>query len=145
MGDPFEDGRAPILSDAQHAYLRDWLEKAAPKIGLHGWRINASRYVSQKDADASSWIADHGETTWVALGPDFLTDTPDGQRETLAHELLHPFFHRVSRMFESLVEAELGKRTEAIMESAIEMVEEQQIEKLSRAVAVLLPKVEFPA
>lgn len=142
--DPFDDGRAPVLDEAQRAYVEGWLRASGDLLGLRDWRIEASCYVSQKSSDASSFIRDNTDEIVVSVGPDFVGSDADEQRATLAHELLHAHFYRVTRMAERLFANELGQRTEAVIETAVEIVEEQTIDRLAHAIAGWLPKFALP-
>lgn len=142
--DPFDDGRSPVLSESQRVYVEAWLREAGDMLALKDWRIAASAFVSEKSADASSFIRDNTDETVVSVGRDFLEADADEQRAILTHELLHPHFYRVTRMAERLIESELGKRTEAIVEAAVEITEEQAIDRLANAIARWLPKFLLP-
>ena len=48
---------------------------------------------------------------------------------------------RVTRMAEKLLEHELGNRTEAVIEAAIQEVEEQSVDRLAYAVSEFMPEV----
>lgn len=145
MKDPFDDGQPRVLDEEQHAYLCAWMRRAADLLGLRDWRINVSPFGARPNANASTWIADESDEAWTAVARSFVTDgDADERRSVLAHELLHPHFHRVTRMAERLFENELGRRTEAVLETAVEIVEEQTIERLAHAIAGWLPSLELP-
>jgi hypothetical protein len=104
-----------------------------------------ARVLTEKQcAYLGEWVRDESDELAVAVGRDFLTAGPEEQRATLAHELLHPHFYRVTRLADRLIETELGKRTEAIISTAVRQAEELTIERLAHAIAVWLPKVKMP-
>lgn len=143
--DPFDDGRPPILDERQHDYLSRWLRDAADRLGLRDWRVFASPFAAKDAGYATSFVLDNSDEQWIAVGVPFLGEFDDAERRaTLVHELLHPFFHRVTRMAERLYENELGKRTEAVVDTAVEVIEEQHIDRLAHAIAGWLPAVEWP-
>lgn len=142
------DKHAPgerVLTEPQRAYVEQWLRTTADLMGLRDWMVRASAYIAHDDAIASSFVRDRADETEVGVGRDFATNSSDEQRATLVHELLHPHFYRVTRLAFELIESELGKRTEAVIEAAVRSVEELTIERLARAIAPLFPTVELPA
>jgi hypothetical protein len=143
--DPFEkDDKARLLDDRQLAYYEDWLRRSADRLGLREFIVRGSPYPCDSGV-AQTFIEDESDRIFVALSRDTVeSDTPDEQREALAHELLHPYFHRVSRAAERLIKNELGYRTEALFEEALEIFEELSLDRLARAVAPFLDPFELP-
>lgn len=142
--DPF-GSHAVVLDDAERSAIQRWVDENARRLGLPGWRIVVSAHGSEKNAYASSFIADSSDHAFIALAADWHDATPDELRHSLTHELLHPHFQRVTRLAEKLIENELGQRTEAVIEQAVQEVEEQTIDRLAFAIAALLPLVEVSA
>jgi hypothetical protein len=142
--DPFDKGRARVLTDEQRDYLAGWVREVADMLALRDWRIFVSPFDAEKDSHATSWIANRYDEQWIAVGRRFFDESPDERRETLMHELLHPHFYRVTRLGFDLVERELGTRTEAVIETAVEVAEELAIDRLARAIAGFFPAVELP-
>lgn len=141
--DPF--GSNPIvLDDAERAAIQAWVDAAARRLALPGWVIVVTRHASEPDAMASSFIYDEADRAYIAVSTDWRKAAPEELRHALTHELLHPHFQRVTRLSERLVEAELGKRTEAVIDMAVHISEEQSIDRLARAIAGFLPLVEIP-
>ncbi len=134
-----------VLSESQRAYIEAWLRSAADRLALRDWRIRVSAYIAHDQALASSFIRDRADESEIAVGRDFAQRSPDDQRVSLVHELLHPHFHRVSRLAFELIEDELGRRTEAVIQVAVRSAEELTIERLARALAPSFAPVELPA
>lgn len=122
-----------------------WLRRQADSLGLRDWRIRVSPFDAVKGSDASSFVKDEGDETVIAVGREFLRDDPVEQRATLVHELLHCHFQPLTRLAETLVEAELGKRTEAVIDAAVANLEERTIERLAHPLAMFLEPFEMPA
>lgn len=143
--DPFE-ANPIVLTEEQRVYLEQWVRRAADRMGLRDWAIQISRHMSgQPNVWAESFLADHREDEWIALGKDFVEREPEAQRWTLVHELIHCHFQPVTRMAERLWENELGARTEATIDTAVSIVEERCIDRLARAIAVFFEPVVLPA
>jgi hypothetical protein len=143
--DPFDDGRSRLLTEEQRAYLGTWLREAGDLLALKDWRIECSPFDCEKSAYASTFIRDATDEATIAVGRDFLSHNGEEQRATLTHELLHPHFYRITHLAETLITAELGKRTEAVIDAAVEQLEELTIDRLAHAIAGWLPPVKMPA
>lgn len=141
--DPFDDH--PIaLSNEERDAVQAWVDRAKPMLGLPHWSIKVTRHKSDKGALATSFVRDHADESFIAL-PDSLVDVdPSELRQTLTHELLHCHLQPLTRLVEDLIEHELGKRTEAVIETSISHVEERTIERMAAAIACFLPFVEVP-
>lgn len=135
---PFED--APILlTELEQADLQAWVDTAKLQLALSDWSITVSRHETGKDTYASTYIQDHGDVAIIALSPECRAMTAEELRATLVHELLHPHFQRVTRLAERLIQGELGTRAEAIIDEAVQITEEQAIDRLAYAIARWLP------
>jgi hypothetical protein len=145
MRDPFDkDGARQLLDDRQLEYLAGWLRRNADTLGLTEWEVRASPF-EWTEGNAATHVVDKLDTLTVALSSDFLEhESSDEQRQTLAHELVHPYFYRVSRAAERLIAGELGTRTEALFEEALEIFEEISVDRLGRAIAKWLEPFDMP-
>jgi hypothetical protein len=139
--DPFDKNAPDAITDAQRDVLAAWLRDAGDRLALREWRIRVSTSEAERDAIASSYIQDNADETWVAVERGFFERPERQRRHSLAHELLHPHFYRVTRLADKLIERELGTRTEAVIMAAIGQVEEQSIDRLAWAVSEWLPEV----
>ncbi len=136
--DPFDDGRPADLTPAQVAHVSAWLRKHADLLGLRDAVITVSPRPAAADATAASHLQDCTDHSVVALGKTFAESTPEQQRATLTHELLHLHFQPVTRMVDRLIEDELGKRAEGLISAAVSEVEERCIDRLAHGLAQLL-------
>ena len=139
--DPFDKNAADAITGAQRDVLVAWLRDAGDRLALRDWRIRVSTCEAEHNAIASSFIQDQGDEMWVAVERGFFDRPERSRRHSLAHELLHPHFQRVTRMAEKLLEHELGNRTEAVIEAAVTEVEELAVDRLGWAVSEFLPEV----
>lgn len=143
MSDAHEPGER-VITEEQREYLETWCRNVADGLGLRDWRVRVSAYISRDGSYASSFIRDRSDSTEIAVDRDFVSRPPDEQRATLVHELLHPHLHRLTQLAAELIEHELGKRTEAVIETAIAFHEELVIERLANAIAHNFPPVQMP-
>lgn len=132
-----------LTHDQQHA-LQAWIDEAKPILRLSHWYVVAKEEPPQHpdgtihtDAFAGSYIRDNSDHASVHLGDSFWEETPEEQRETLAHELLHCHLYRLH--------AFIGDRLRRSDRETASQMEEVAIEQLSRIVAPLLPVPGIPA
>lgn len=132
------------LTEEQRLALQAWIDEAKPVMRLNDWYVVAKDTPPEDedgglsyDAFAGSFIRDSSDHASVHLGDSFWDETPEEQRETLAHELLHCHLYRLHRF----VEDRLRK---ADITTARQM-EEIAIEQLARIVAPLLPMPAIPS
>jgi hypothetical protein len=80
------------MNDAQHEATTNYLRRLADLMTLRDWEILLLRELPNND---SSWaeieVCRTHDTAWVKVSwPEFyLVRTPEQQRETLVHELIH--------------------------------------------------------
>lgn len=143
MTAPFADSPV-VLTDDECRALQVWVDETRPRLALSDWSITVSRHQTTSDAIASSFVRDHADISVIALGSECHSWSADEMRQNLTHELLHPHFQRVTALAGHLIEHELGKRTEAVIEAAVREVEEQTIDRLATAIARFLPLPRWP-
>lgn len=142
--DPFEDG-APLLSDAQAVYLDAYVRDAYDRFGLRDWQVRVSRREPQRDAMAATSIRENSTDAVIAFSREFLEAPAADQRESVAHEVLHPQFTRLTNYAIDMMDHEVGHTAERFFNATLRALEEQTIERLAIVVAVLLPLPEIPA
>lgn len=136
--DPFE-GESPHSEETLRA-IAGWLRRAADLLGLRDWDVRASKKIPAGDAIAETFIRDSAPEAIVAISPTFFEWSEADRRKTLVHELLHAHIHPITKFARDAVEGELGHTAEAIVEQAINELEEQTCDRLARAIAPLLPE-----
>jgi hypothetical protein len=131
------------LNTEQCAALQRWIDEAKPIVRLGHWYIVAKDNPPENgdgqvdtDAFAGSYIRDNSDHASVHLGDSFWEESPEEQRETLTHELLHCHLYRLH--------AFIGDRLNKADRATASSMEEIAIEQLSRIIAPLLPLPEIP-
>jgi hypothetical protein len=142
--EPFADNAPGAITEEQAEAIQRWCEDASARLGLRDWRWRVSTHEAEPKAYASSYVLDQGDESVVAVSSDFTSRPEPEQRHSLTHEVLHPHFYRVTRLFDKLIERELGNRTEAVIMAAVHEAEEQAIDRMAYAVARMLPPLELP-
>jgi hypothetical protein len=118
--------------------LNEWLAIAKNIMRLQDWRITFSDAPSSQDTWAEIDVHSQRNEATIYLGWDFFKQTPDEQRATLSHELVHVILSRTDQIVEGL-EAPLGTIAYAMLNAAYEDGIERASDQLGRIIAQLLP------
>jgi hypothetical protein len=113
---------------ARQRYL-PYLRQIADLLRLRDWRLVILEELPPADAIASCAPVEGRKYAVLRFGESFLADTPEEQRHTIAHELLHCHLGPMCRM----IEAHEG------MPPAARLAMEYCVDGLADAVAPLLP------
>ena len=107
-----------------------YVRQLADILHLKDWRIDVYEDApGDPNAIASCNPIDGRKYAVIRLGESFLTDTPDDQRQTLTHELMHCHLGPMARMIES----------HGDFPPAAKLAMEYCVDGLADAIAPLLP------
>ena len=129
----------PDRFDALEAYVAE-LQEA---LGITVWKITVVREASDVEAWADINPHEQAESAELRVSYDFWKQTPEHQREILAHEMLHIVTARLDQTVESIEEA-FGKVIWAIYEPLFEDATERVVDHLAKVIAPLVPLPAFP-
>lgn len=115
--------------------LPDWIEYVKPYFGLTDWTINLSWTELPPNTFARINTAYGRREATILLGEEFLKSSPESQRETLVHELLHCHFAPLDEYVGDSLPPLLGKPAWTAWETAYDLFEERAIDALAVAVA----------
>lgn len=137
--DPFP-GTSPHAGEVLDA-LAAYLRLRADQLGLATWRLAVSRGIpNSSTALAETYFRDSATEAVIAFSPNFFDYAEPERRSTILHEILHCWFHPISRWARDAVEGELGQRWETLFESSLGELEEQAVDALAHALAPLFPE-----
>lgn len=127
------------MNDAQHAAWLAYIREIANTLLLHDWDITLSRAISESSIYRAE-IALHRERDEanIELSDVWFGRTPEQQRQTLVHELLHIHTTRLCRVVTRLHER-LGSDVTTYVENAHDEEEEILVDRLARILAPYLP------
>lgn len=83
------------MTDEQHAYWLAYFRHLADNLGLRDWRILLWRD-PVPDVVACVGVTDGAKECVVNFGHSWWNTTPDRQRQTAIHELLHAHHQEIS-------------------------------------------------
>jgi hypothetical protein len=120
-----------------YAYVR----VLANTLGLTDWEIEVDDDAAHLPADtlARVNVPTGRRTARISLGAEYANCTPEDQRNTLVHELLHCHFDTVSDLAERTLRRQLGAAAWDVYEEAQELLLEQAIDAVAVAVGEFLP------
>jgi hypothetical protein len=126
------------VNDARHAAYTAYLRLLAHHLNLTDWVIVLERAHHLGSSYARIEINHHKKEAGVTLSENFWGWTPEQQRKTLVHELLHLHTARLCRVMTRLHDQH---DTDLVRyaEKALDEEEEIVIEQLARVIAPLMP------
>jgi hypothetical protein len=131
----------PARIDKHEAVAR-WIEQAKTQLGLGEWRITISREPAADDCYAETQLHDQSQNATIALAHKFWSMSPDEQRVTLVHELLHLDTWRCSQMVDRLKDV-LGSIPWTMFEPLWEDEWERLIDRQAVRIAQQFPECDF--
>lgn len=123
--------------------LRAYADEARRLLGLTEWRLTISRDAADLEAWADIDPHSQANTAELRVSADFWRQTPERQREILAHELTHLLTCRTDQTVDNLEDA-LGKVAWSVFSPQYEAVAEQMVDRVSLLLAPLLPLPRLP-
>jgi hypothetical protein len=104
-------------------------------LGLTDWGISIEWHELPDDTFARIDCAHARREATIALGEAYLKSSPESQRETLVHELLHCHFAPGNEYIDSILPATLGAQTYKTFAQAHVLFEERAIDAIAVAIA----------
>jgi hypothetical protein len=129
----------PDKYDALEGYVAE-LQVA---LNITYWKITVVRDAADVEAWADINPHAQAETADLRVSHDFWKQTPEHQREILAHEMLHIVTARLDQTVESLEEA-FGKVAWAVYEPQYVNATERVVDHIAKVLAPNLPLPAFP-
>jgi len=112
-------------------------------LGITVWKVTVIREASDVEAWADINPHEQAESAELRVSYDFWKQTPEHQREILAHEMLHIVTARLDQTVEAMEEA-FGKIGWAIFEPQYVNATERVVDHIAKVLAPNLPLPEFP-
>lgn len=126
----------------RHDGVSRWLNSAKVQLGLNEWRITVSKEPASDDSYAETSIHEQSQNATVHLAHKFWSMTPEEQRITLVHELIHLDTWRCSEMVDRLEDA-IGSVAWAIYEPLWEDEWERLVDRHATRIANQFPECNF--
>jgi hypothetical protein len=127
----FEERRARIRA------LTPWIRECRAKLWLNHHELKVCHEPPDDSANATVFRPHNSALFKLWLSDDFLLDSPENQRQTIAHEMLHVWFGAMWDVIRA-AESQMAPGTYRAWTEALESAEERTVDTLSWAIAPLL-------
>ena len=122
--------------------VRDYLGKIKDDMNLRQWTIKVSDDLPPDDSWADVEVSQNLWTATVRISNDFFKESPEHQREILAHELSHVHYGSLERLVESLDKI-LGDQAYKILEHLWDIESERAADSIAVPLGRSLPLPNF--
>jgi hypothetical protein len=130
------------MNDAQHKAMQDYIRMVADALLLRDWEIELSRQYAREGSWADSRTAANENHARIRLQhPEFWAMTPEVQRETIVHEVMH--LH-TARMFYVVTRVKDMLKDDAMIEFATKTFEAELEIANHRLARIIAPMMPFP-
>lgn len=122
--------------------VRNYLAKIKDELNLRQWNIKVSDDLPPDDSWADIEVSQNLWSATVRLSNDFFKESPEHQREILAHEMTHIHYGSIERLVETL-EKILGDQAYKILESLWDIESERAADSIAVPLGKSLPLPNF--
>ena len=122
------------------AYVRE----TADNIGLRDWEIRLSGEPATEGKAASVQAAFGRKFARILVGKNFRNESPEDQRDTIVHELIHLHLEPAADMVYRDLEKILGRPADAVFTNGFDRQLEYAIDGLAGAISPSLPVIDWP-
>lgn len=122
--------------------VRDYLAKNKDDLNLRQWTIKVSDDLPPDDSWADVEVSQNLWTATVRISNDFFKESPEHQREILAHEMTHVHYASLERLIETL-EKILGDQAYKILEGLWDIESERAADSIAVPLGRSLPLPNF--
>jgi hypothetical protein len=126
------------VNDAIHASRLAYIRRMGDALLLRDWDLMLSRDRASCNNHASISLHEAKNQGTISLGQDWESRTPEQQRQTITHELLHCHTARLCRTMTRLAEKDKRDLIEYV-DASFDNEEEIVIDALSRVLAPFMP------
>jgi hypothetical protein len=138
---PFPAAPPDAAVCADHAALAAYVSEAARGLQLCDWALEVVLGDAGEDACAKVDALYGQRRATITFGPQFATQSPTDQRDTVVHELLHLVLMPSWQYIDELLDAELGVRAARVAWLAYTQHVEYAVDQLA---AIIAPSVALP-
>jgi hypothetical protein len=132
----------PRKKSDRYEAVHDYIATIQEELGLTEWRVVVSREPANDDCYAETQLHDQSQNATVALAHKFWSITPEEQRVTLIHEVLHLDTWRCSQMVDRLEDV-IGTVAWAMFEPLWEDEWERLVDRHATRIADKFPLPHF--
>lgn len=124
--------------------LAAYIRSVADAMGLRDWEIRLSDDWAKDDVAATIRAAHGRKFAKVSVARGFRNESPEDQRDTIVHELIHLHLEPAADMVYRDLEKLLGRPADAVFTNAFDRNLEYGIDGLACALARHMPLIQWP-
>lgn len=132
------------MTRREFAALGRYVRWVANEMGLRDWTIEVSHDRAPSDCNAFVTNTYGRKLATIRFCSDFRTLSPEDQRHTVAHELVHCHLESATNMVLNDLEECLGKPADRVFWSSFKRQMEYGVDALAAAYAKHLPLIDWP-
>lgn len=131
-------------TEANREALAEYVTELQKSFGLMSWNIEITDEPADPDDLVSSRVARNYEYARWRFAPEFWNESPEEQRSTLIHELVHLFTQHAQDDLMSAFERAISKNEFRLSEPVHRRAHERVIDRIAEAIAPKYPVIEWP-
>jgi hypothetical protein len=132
------------VSVANHDYWQAYIRDIADRMALKDWTILLSDEPADEESEATTFLTNGRKVAKVYLSSKWEGRTPEEQRHTVVHEMVHPHLYPLTNMGEDDIEPLIGKAAHTLWQASFRRELEYAVDGLADAIAPLMPLPEPP-
>lgn len=132
------------MSKRDRKALLNYIRWAANELELRDWTITLDRAPCASNLMGHVHCTNGARDLQIAVNADFKDYTPEEQRETIVHELVHVHWDPCWKMVQSDLGDALGKPVYYVFCDSYRRAMEYGVDGLAKAIAKHLPVIQWP-
>lgn len=110
------------MTEAERGRWLTYVRALADRMGLKDWTITVPSGPPVGQSDASTWMCYGRRVARIHLPDSFVHESPEEQRDTIVHELLHLHFNAMDGLVTDWLDGEKIKGYQRMFEHGIDAV-----------------------
>lgn len=127
------------MTKAKRNAVTKYLNVLQAHMELRDWDVAVSEEECENDYDARIYLTYGRKLARIVLSPDFLSGTPEEQRHTLVHELVHCHLEPACNMVQNDLQTPLNKSADMLFWAGFRRQMEYGVDALACALAPHMP------
>lgn len=131
------------MTDEERQIVQAYITTLARQVGLRDWITKLAEEPCEPGNDAQI-ICTYGQRHLkIRVAAEFRKETPEDQRDTIVHELVHAHLDPCLSMIDEDLEDQLGGAAHALFAAAFRRNLEFGVDGLTKALAKHLPLIDW--
>jgi hypothetical protein len=132
------------VTKRQRRALAEYIRWVADALELRDWTITLDHEPCEEHLMGHVHCTNSARNLSIAVNASFLDYTPEDQRETIVHELVHAHWETCWKMIQGDLGDALGKPVYYVFCDSYRRAMEYGVDGLAKALAKHMPLIEWP-